>query len=386
MKSIALSGTTGHVPGLAFMDTTTAMRRVGNNCGNLVFQYAVCRLLDEPVKVIGFDTSWNPNAIREAARVLVVPSANFLREGADFSGFVDFLESVELPLVFIGLGAQADDFDKTSFDFHPSILRLIDLIRERSKSVSVRGDFTARVLERFGITNFEITGCPSNFINPSDAFTDQIAAKLARPMHSFITHADEPWPKKPIKSDVERRLVYWTQSGRAIMVQQSVPGMITYLRQNNPFSTEAVGENFETSLARTLMPGADIETFREFVAVKLRTYVSVDQWIEDSAKFDFSVGLRLHGNMAAWQGGTPALWITHDSRTRELADTMALPNIGIEDFLEHCGTVKQAWERVEFDAGAYRARRGELLGRLERVLAASGIALARDRKGVVEAL
>lgn len=375
MKSIALSGTPGHVAGLPFMDTTTAMRRVGNNCGNLVFQYAVCNLLAESPRVIGTDLTWAPDHIRREARALVVPSANFLREGVDFSGFVNFLESVEMPLVFIGLGAQADDFNKKEFDFHPSIFRLLDLIKERSKSVSVRGDFTARVLERFGITNLEVTGCPSNFINPAPDFPQQIAAKLARPMRSFITHAEEPWPGKKIKSDVERRLVYWTQSGRSIMVQQSVPGMITYLRQNNPFSTEEPGENFEASLARTLMPGSDIEDFRDFVAVKLRTYVSVDQWIEDSAKFDFSVGMRLHGNMAAWQGGTPALWITHDSRTRELADTMALPAIDIGDFLENCQSIEDAWARIEFDPDAYAARRTELRTRLERVLAASDIAI-----------
>ncbi|MEN9063019.1 polysaccharide pyruvyl transferase family protein [Ponticoccus litoralis] len=355
------------------MDTNTAMQKVGQNCGNLVFQYAVSRLIDESIQVVGSDIPWAPEKVRETARVLVVPSANFLREGFDFSNYVSFLERTELPLLFVGLGAQADDFEKASFDFHPSILRLLDLIRERSPKVSIRGEFTARVLERYGIGNFEITGCPSNFINPAPDFPDMIAAKLASPMRSFITHADEPWPKKAIKKKVECRLVSWTQCGRAIMVQQAVPSMIKYLRQNNPFSTDEVAENFEGSLQKTLMPNDDLEAFREFVAVKLRTYYSVDQWLEDSSHFDFSVGLRLHGNMVAWQSGTPALWITHDSRTRELSDTMALPSIGIEEFLDKCETVQDAWERIDYDPLSYASRRLELSRRMEKVFSAFDI-------------
>jgi len=373
MKSIALSGTTGQVRGLPFMNTTTAMRRVGLNCGNLVFQYAVTQMIDEPLNVVGQDIPWAPKHVHESSRVLVIPSANFLRENLDFSVFVDFLEKVDLPLVFIGLGAQAANFEKDQFDFHPSVLRLLDLLRERSEKVAIRGEFTARVLEKYGVTNYVVTGCPSNFINPSENFADMIEHKLAGEMRSFITHADEPWPKNKAKKQVERRLIDWTQSGRGIMVQQSVPRMITYLRQNNPFSTEDPGDHFEESLARTLMPDADIETFREFIALKLRTYYSVDQWIEDSSKFDFSIGLRLHGNMAAWQSGTPSLWITHDSRTRELVDIMALPNIGIDDFLENCETIQDAWERIEYDKVAYTARRVDLRGRVCDVLRQAGI-------------
>ena len=355
------------------MDTTTAMQRAGQNCGNLMFQYAVYNLIDEPRLVVGQDIPWTPEMLSESCRVLVIPSANFLRENFDFTGMVDFLERSNLPLVFIGLGAQADDFGKTRFDFHPSILRLIDLIKERSEKVSVRGEFTAQVLESFGITDIEITGCPSNLINPAPDFADMIERKLKKPMRYFITHADEPWPKNPRKNLVERRLVKWTLSGRGIMVQQSVPEEIKYLRQNNPFSTERVSDNFEASLTQALMPERTVEDLREFVAMKLRTYYSADQWMEDSSKFDFSVGLRLHGNMAAWQSGTPALWITHDSRTQELVETMALPNIGMEDFLENCETVEDAWKRIDFDPAFYADRRGELRQRVDSVFDAAGI-------------
>jgi len=351
------------------------MRLIGNNAGNLLFQYAVTKLIGEPYDIVGLTTSWDPKRLRDQCRVLVVPSANFLRENFDFSHYVNFLESTGLPLVFVGLGAQADDFEKDTLDFHPSVLRLIDLIRERSELVAVRGEFTARVLERYGVTSHVVTGCPSNFTNPSTNLAGMIADKLARPMRSFITHADEPWPKKHYKAHVERRLAAWTLNGRSVMVQQSVPAMIRYLRLNNPVAEKDVPVQFEDGLRRALLSDCELEAFRDFLAVKLRTYYDVDQWMEDSAKFDFSVGLRLHGNMIAWQSGTPALWITHDSRTKELTDTMALPSIDVHEFIEKCKTVDEAWERVEFDSSIYSSRRLELYDKLKQVFHASGIAI-----------
>lgn len=376
MKYLVLSGTDGSVPESAFLDNEGYVRAIGQNSGNLLFQYAAKRLIGEKAAVIGRDMPRNMGRIRKDARAIIIPSANFLREGADMSGFVSFLERAQMPLIFLGLGAQADSFDQTDFDFHPSVVRLIDLIRERSNKVSVRGEFTAALLERHGVQNVVVTGCPSNFINPAPDLADVIAAKATQPVESFITHAEEPWPKNPDKSRVDRKLIEWTRSGRAIMVQQSVPDMLGYLRRNNPAAVQQPGDHFEESLQKRLLPDAGLESFRDFCALKLRSYISVDQWMEDSARFDFSIGMRLHGNMAAWQAGTPSLWIHHDARTREMCDTMALPSIAMDEFLDQCDTIEDARARWEFDAEAYTARRKDLRAALDSVLAAHDVAAA----------
>ena len=46
----------------------------------------------------------------------------------------------------------------------------------------------------------------------------------------------------------------------------------------------------------------------------------------------FSYGSRFHGNMCAMRNGIPALWITHDSRTSELVNTLHLPSIDYKQF------------------------------------------------------
>lgn len=371
-KGIALAGTDGHVPGVALMDTTEAMRQVGNNTGNLLFQYAMYSLIGDRRHLLGRDLGWRGDRVRELCRAVVLPSANFLREGFDMSGVTGFLEKVDLPFVMVGLGAQAPDYGTRTFDFHPSVLRLIDLIRERAPLVGVRGAFTAEVLADRGVTNVLVTGCPSNFINPAPDLGARVAAKRARAraagLRSFITHGDEPWPKDLVKQQIEKRLVAWTHAGPGMMSQQSVPIFMEYIRHANGAAAADIPEHREPALARALMPpGATVEEFRVFVAAKLRSYFSVHQWMEDSARYDFSVGMRLHGNMVAWQAGTPALWVHHDSRTRELAEAMALPTLPVARFLEECRSIDDAFARAEFDPAAYDARRRELAGRLLKI-------------------
>ncbi|TON21089.1 hypothetical protein CGH62_24745, partial [Vibrio parahaemolyticus] len=110
---------------------------------------------------------------------------------------------------------------------------------------------------------------------------------------------------------------------------------------------------------------------------KMRLYYSVDQWMEDSARFDFSIGLRLHGNMAAWQSGTPAIWIYHDSRTRELAETMALPHISHMDYLK-IDSLEQLRNKVDFSFSQYGKRRKLLKDRYKKILDDAGISHVFD--------
>lgn len=147
---------------------------------------------------------------------------------------------------------------------------------------------------------------------------------------------------------------------------------IKYARQRNLYQTASVPEHHESSLKNALAPFMSDEEFRGFVATRMRLYYNVDQWMEDSARVDFSIGLRLHGNMAAWQSGTPAIWVYHDSRTRELAETMALPNLSHTDFLGFT-SIEELKNSVKFDAKRYEEVREELRKNLSVVLESHGI-------------
>ncbi|MFT6910151.1 MAG: hypothetical protein ACJAS1_006879 [Oleiphilaceae bacterium] len=372
MKKVGIVGTYGRVDGCSFLSTNELLNKVGQNTGNLLFQYAVANSISEDKVLIGQDIPWDVKLVKETCRVIVIPSANFVRENFDFSGFVDFLDKTELPLVFLGLGAQAKDYEQTEFDFHPSIIKLLQLVKERCKIAGLRGEFTQRLLAKFDVTNTEIIGCPTNFINKDPDFIAKLENKWNKPVFSFIATGDEPWPKDPLKRDAERQMIDWVNRGYGLFLQQSVEPFIKYARQNNPYQNAEVPDHHESSLRKTLAPNMTDEEFRGFIATKLRLYYSIDQWMEDSARMDFSIGLRLHGNMAAWQAGTPAIWVYHDSRTRELAETMALPHMSHVEFLQ-TSSIEEMKRSTNFSFDDYFEKRQTLRNSLIKILEVNDI-------------
>ena len=118
-------------------------------------------------------------------------------------------------------------------------------------------------------------------------------------------------------------------------------------------------KHFGDQLKKTWSPDKIDDDFQKFLKLKFRIYFSANQWMEDSMKFDFSLGFRLHGNMAAWQVGVPSLWITHDVRTSGLVNSMKLPSISCEEFIKECSTLDSAWNflRANYNEKIYTKRR-----------------------------
>lgn len=373
-KSVGVVSTRGRVPGACFRSTSSLLGVVGQNTGNLVFQYAVSELITDPKVHIDEDITWDVGLVRERCRVLVVPSANFIRDDFDITDFVNFLEATDLPLVFLGLGAQADSFSQREFDLHPSIRRLLSLAQERSVSIGVRGNYTAEILSDMGITNVKVIGCPSNHLNPDADLPRKLAAKWNADVVALATNGDEPWPRSQLKLLAEQRLVDWAWRQRGPYVQQSVEPFVRLIRNGNPYQTDAVNAESSLSLRLSIAPRMSADDFRRFCAASVRLYTDVDQWLEDMARFDLSIGLRLHGNMVPMQAGCPSIWIHHDARTRELIDTMMLPSLSLEEFLM-CRDVEEAKSRANVDFEAYGRRRAELRARIATVFEEHGLTL-----------
>lgn len=57
--------------------------------------------------------------------------------------------------------------------------------------------------------------------------------------------------------------------------------------------------------------------------------------------YDFSMGMRFHGNIIAMQNGLRALFVVSDSRTRELTEYFGLPVLEAKEFDEQkpCGNI-----------------------------------------------
>lgn len=371
---IAVVGSGGSVAGSAFLGSSALMERVGDNTGNLVFQHAVSRLLSEDPILLGFEASAEPWQIPPTVRLIVFPAANLVRPNLDLTPLVRRLERANLPLFLVGLGAEEFSRSSALDELHPSIHRLLALIHERSPAVSVRGERTADVLSSVGIENIYVTGCPSNFLSTDLEFPRSIEEKLQRQLGSVIIHGGEPWPKAEELATLESRLAGWAATAPSVYVQQSVP-LVQHLMRGDECEVgegrSATGQLIE-SLRRTLLPEVSVADMNEFLRSKWRSYFHVEQWLEDSRRFDFSLGGRIHGNMVAFQAGVPALFITVDGRSSELVETMCLPGVEVNTFLDAAPSLNQARGLAGFSAEQYQNRRALLWLRMKESFRLAG--------------
>lgn len=365
-------GTPGLVKAAAFKSTDEMLHEMGNNSGNLLFQYAVHNKIDEKKLRIGKETSWNASEIREKCRVIVIPAANFIRENFDFTPMANFVEKIDLPLVVIGLGTQAPSLQEKKLDFHKSVLRFLSVIKERCDTIGVRGEFSRETLDGLGVTNTVVMGCPSNFINPDPCLHEKLKIKWDNPSESVLITGNEIWPNSNTEKLVSQKLVAWASEKNSIYIQQSVQPFYYQYRKNNVYSNTDIYGSSANALRLAMAPEMTENEFHSFLLAKTRTYICVDQWMDDSARFDISIGLRLHGNMVAFQAGCPAVWIYHDSRTQELTETMALPSISSSSFIK-CKDVNDLKRNLNVDFEKYGKVRQKLKIIYEKILTDSDI-------------
>ncbi|NKC32079.1 glycosyltransferase family protein [Falsiroseomonas selenitidurans] len=171
------------------------------------------------------------------------------------------------------------------------------------------------------MTNYEVLGCPSNFLNPDPGMGQRIASRLAGPI--------ERWAFVPTFYDrlanFEMRLFRRISPMVEEIICQEPLAAVALARGDRDEALEEAwftGAGFQKYVAKV-----DRGTFRR----RLRSYFGVEPWMESYRRLDVIVGTRIHGVNLGWQSGRPALIFPHDLRTRELAEIMGLPVMATTD-------------------------------------------------------
>jgi hypothetical protein len=362
-KPIAVLGTDGTIHAAFRRPTAEAFERTGANTGNLAFQYAAFhRVLGDARVTVPF--AFDPAEVRERARMVCIPAANFLYSGFDLGALAERLEATGLPLLVLGLGAQAMH-DIGEVKLQPGTERLLHLFRERCRRIMVRGRHTGAVLERQGVHNFEVLGCPSNFINPDGELGAAILARLEAGAPRLVAYAPTFYP-------------YNAAAERAVLDEIGPERLLEIVAQD-PLAAVALarGEGAAPEVAAWVareagfLSAMDAET-RDLWLPRLRAYFSAESWLEGYRRVDAVIGTRIHGAALGWQAGRPALVISYDLRTEELAETMGLPFVKAAA-LPAGGTLAALTEGTMRAATAYDARRRGLAARLVALLGEHGV-------------
>jgi hypothetical protein len=349
-----------------------------------MFQYAVTRMIDaELTHISPAEAPYSDRSAYSDARALVFPAANHLRPGADWTGLNNYLNAAKIPLVVFGLGAQAPDregeaatIEALKTDTH--VRRLVDILREKAVLVTVRGPFSQAVCAELGLPDVDPLGCPSVFLNPDPALGAGLSARFAAlktrtvaPRLAITAAAPFEIRDDPAKRELERRMFSWLRNTDGLYVQQS--GGVSAMKATDGHWYDLDAETLH-AIAGILAPQASALDVWALLARQGRFYTSAPDWISAMSDRELVLGTRLHGTMAALAAGAPAAIITHDSRTSELAATMHLPQVAMQQVMAS-PTLAAATAHIHFDGAAFDQWRAITAARMVAVCSRIGLPL-----------
>ncbi|MEL6957341.1 MAG: polysaccharide pyruvyl transferase family protein [Pseudomonadota bacterium] len=300
--------------------------------------------------------------VQQSHDVALVRGSTYLNHRFDFVKATATVESIDSPLAIIGLGAQSPTQDVTFLDDNQDAKRFIEVLAEKSVSISVRGDFTAQVVERLGGKNIRVTGCPSLFYSrriPKVRRPMMLASHLRRIGVSLHTGL--------------RQSMYCSDPENARA--KHVMAMSYTIRNSAKPSFFEQGVKLEFDLADQRLRKEDRRAAADSVLERLGGYGhlsedeliaymvsvrSIDEWLSKARDLDAMIGFRFHGNMVALLQSIPCFYWVYDSRLREFCDLYKLPYQAVSDPWQDPveAMLNHDWDTAN---AAFRSCYGELL-------------------------
>ncbi|MER8411808.1 MULTISPECIES: polysaccharide pyruvyl transferase family protein [unclassified Mesorhizobium] len=318
---------------------------IGYNTGNLLIGQSLFEELR--FEEFGQGLGYSPQEANERFDIIAISAANFIFKNFDLSYLADFIEPTKLPCVVAGLGAQAPAIGNKVTDIPEGSKRFLHIISERSKTVGVRGHFTAEVMNDFGIKNVSEVGCPSLFrklrrdLKIKRPGTDASLRVSVNGSRNVFLHSANPEAARRVEADllklsIDRKYPY--------VLQNEEPEM-AMLRSGEGNKTDL--ENAQ-AIINQLNMGMDPSLYVKHIKENAKMFFDLAEWDSYISRFDYTVGTRFHGNLIALTNGVPATIISHDSRTTEMAELMSIPHVPV-------GKVGQLDVRELVQAGDYDA-------------------------------
>jgi Polysaccharide pyruvyl transferase len=357
-------GINDSVDGSYALSTDRVYALTGHNTGNLAFHYALVKILGGHQDALPWHTP--PERLNQMRRTGVIPCANQLGSHADYGNLAVRFKMLDIPLLAIGLGAQGDAKYETLPEVPEGSVSWVREIANRSvgdaPNIGVRGPFTLKVLEKYGLADKAVvTGCPTLFLNPTPNLGKMIEEKAKNSFDHVAVAAGHPkWGHlSRIEASLGRIL---EETGGSYIVQ-------------SPMESVAIARGEATLLSQPdleesrnfVCPGMELADFVKWSRRYYRLYLNVSEWMECLRGYDFVIGARIHGVILGLQAGIPGLCIAHDSRTRELCETMKVPFVMASDISSGV-KLPDLRDMFTFDSNEFDHNRRELARTLDNIL------------------
>lgn len=265
-------------------------------------------------------------ALRNKYNVCVLALSTHIHRKRDISYLADVVEKLDMKTIALSLGmedyiAAANDI----VELHPSIIRLLRLVSERSEAIGVRGPHTASILQKHGFENIIPVGCPSLQWQLKDNIHIHKNKSMTKPLIAY----------------------HRTMSSYAIEIMKSA----TILGQD--FLDEVIFTNNRNNdnllYKQEMSQYLQVRDYKNVLATIYRNGIFPNRyklWFDIIGAHDFVVGARLHGCIAALMQGIPAVLLPRDLRMMEVANFYNIPTVSIEDLQNK--SVRQVYDEVDF--------------------------------------
>lgn len=254
--------------------------------------------------------------------VAILRGSNYLHPSMDWGNLPEVVERSQTPVVAFGIGAQASRFEPVKLSAKAA--RFMAMIAERSRSIGCRGKFTASVLHDIGIKNVSSIGCPSLFRSNDAKLRISWPPPSVTRIGFTVTRGFSPGYCDDVnaatKCELEMLKKFASELDVYILSQGETAEKIFYYRAYDRIN-DAKKSMRQSGWDLDRRPWlTDLYWRRMFFGVSPEEYEAMVK------RCDIVVGYRLHGNMMALSVGTPAIYVTYDSRTREIVDHFSIPH------------------------------------------------------------
>lgn len=352
----------------AIRDAEYLFKQCGGNTGNFAFVYALAHQLGPQVALLPW---WaTGERIEDTCDLLVIACANQLGRHTDLGMLADNLEGANVPVLAVGLGAQASP-NMPDIELTAGTKRWLDVIASRAPSsspnIAVRGEYTLTQLERLGHKGRGVVvGCPSNFINPSPDLGSRIQQKARlHPERVAVPAGLHLWSHL---RQLERALAALVVETDGLYVAQSELDMLRLAFEE----FDAIDPPVLEIMRDYTCPDLTLGDFKRWCRRYAVAFLDAGSWMSAMQKYDFVIGPRFHGVMLGIQAGTAGGVIAHDSRTIELCQTTMIPYCLAQDINPDQLTTHYR-DILPFDGAKYDENRKARAAAYHSVLSSAGL-------------
>lgn len=325
MKKIALLNSYSSNQAASKNDQIKSFLAGPDNSGNLVYLSLIAGSLEHFDCITTDYLMSNEELVRDSYEAVILPFSNMLSPFFKHP-VAEFCWSRDIKIVLLSIGVQAplganiDDLVLSA-----DSLMLLESAKRGGEEITVRGNISQRVLARYGFLSRAV-GCPS-LLGIGKIDLESCVQPDARICGNCTLNGEH-------RELSARMLEFVVENCSGCALQDEariIRDVYSIPVEEIPFSSfkdslyhhDLMNKLFDYGYYN--LGKYEWGQVRDFF--RRNAFFSLDliEWRAYLRSFALSVGTRFHGNVLAMQSGVPAMFVSCDSRTKELTEFHSLP-------------------------------------------------------------